>query len=232
MPVTFFFLLGLSLTQRHLRGRGLLLAPAAGVAIGLGLVSKYTMLLIYPVLFCHVVVASAEPGRGWDCLRGMWARAAVSILVSAAILGAWLLYADSQGILAPQAERVSGYARLVTRGGWDYMAEMISTELTSAVGFYHLTLAFLGLLCLLCERRRSDLLVLLWMAPVFGVVALTVPDPRYFMPAFPALALAMARGLRHFVRGQERVVLLALLLCAGSLYLFADWYRAAFLFIP
>jgi 4-amino-4-deoxy-L-arabinose transferase-like glycosyltransferase len=224
MPVTFFFLLGLSLVHRLPQSRSVLLAASAGLAIGLGLVSKYTMLLIYPVLSCHFVTE----GR----LRRVWPFVALTVLASATVLGTWLAYAYTQGILASQAVTLSEYARVVTGGAWVYMVEMISTELTSAVGFYNLPLLCLGVYCLLRERRKSDLLVLLWIVPVFAVVTFTVPDPRYFMPAFPALALAMARGLRLFAQERERIVLLALLLCAGSLCIFADWYRAAFLFVP
>jgi hypothetical protein len=51
------------------------------------------------------------------------------------------------------------------------------------------------------------------------------------MPAFPGLAIVMARGIERFFKAPQKAVLLALLLCGGALYLFADWYRAAFLFL-
>ena len=111
------------------------------------------------------------------------------------------------------------------------MIEMLTTELTSAVGFYTLPLILLGALHAMHKRSEADLALLLWILPVFGIVAFTLPDPRYFMPAFPGFAIAMARGSQRFRRVAPRLVLLALLLCGGSLYLFADWHRAAFLFL-
>jgi len=51
------------------------------------------------------------------------------------------------------------------------------------------------------------------------------------MPTFPTLAVLMACGLRCIPKAAEQVVLLALLYCGGALYLFADWDRAAFLFL-
>jgi 4-amino-4-deoxy-L-arabinose transferase-like glycosyltransferase len=223
MPVTFFFLLALFLIDRLARRASLLLSIAAGVAIGLGLLSKYTMLLIYPVLFCYIFGAGS--------FRRVCGHLAVSVLVSAIVLGAWLAFAYRQGILAAQAETVSGYAGVVTGGRWRYMVEMISTELTSAVGLYNLPLVLWGILHCVNSRSKPDLLVMLWILPVFAIVTLTLPDPRYFMPAFPALAIAMARKAQVFRESASRIVVLAILLCGGALYLFADWYRAAFLFL-
>lgn len=223
LPVTFFFVLGLLLVD-GLRGRpSYPLAVAVGVSIGLGLVSKYTMMLIYPVLLGHF---AAQPR-----LRRASVQLAISVLASALVLGAWLAYAHSQGIFARQAQTVSRYAGVVTRGGWRYMVEMISTELTSAAGLYNLPLLFVGALSCLRKPTGTALSLLLWIVPVFAIVTLTLPDPRYFMPAFPGFAIAMALGAQQFRRWETRIVLLALLLCAGALYLFADWYRAAFLFL-
>ncbi|MGD2147822.1 MAG: glycosyltransferase family 39 protein, partial [Anaerolineae bacterium] len=224
MPLTLLFGLGLYLVHRLSLGRSLTIAVAAGVSIGLGLVSKYTMLLIYPVLLLHFLAEVR--------LRRAWAYVGVTVLVSAAILGSWLLYADSQDLVAAQAETVSRYAGAVTGGAWRYFAEMIATELPSALGLYNLPLIVLGAVLLLQQRSKSDLLVALWIAPVMAIVALTLPDPRYFMPAFPGLAIAMARRLTDFDRSVVRIVLLALLLCTGALILFSDWNRATFLFFP
>jgi len=66
---------------------------------------------------------------------------------------------------------------------------------------------------------------------VFFPVILTLPIARYFMPAFPALAIVMVHGLRRIPQATERVVVLALFYCGGALYLFAYWHRAAFLFL-
>jgi len=224
MPVTFLLLLGLFLMDRLSRTPSFRLSIAAGVAIGLGLLSKYTMLLIYPVLFCQLL---ARPR-----FRRAIGHISLSVLVSIAIWGVWLQFAFEHRVLVEQAETVSRYAGGVTGGGWRYMIEMITTELPSAVGFYNLPLVLWGTGCALYRRSEADLALLLWIVPVFVIVALTLPDPRYFMPAFPGIAIAMARGSQRFGRSDSRIVLLALLLCAGSLYLFADWSRAAFLFLP
>ena len=223
MPVTMLFVLGLLLVDRLSRAPSFRLSVALGLVIGLGLLSKYTMLLVYPVLFCQFLALPR--------LRRATGHVALAVFTSIVVWGGWLAFAYANGILGAQTQTVSRYAGAVTGGGWRYMIEMLTTELTSAVGFYTLPLILLGTLRALRERSEADLAVLMWILPVFGLVALTLPDPRYFMPAFPGFAIAMARGSQRYRQLEPRIVLLALLLCGGSLYLFADWSRATFLFL-
>ena len=111
------------------------------------------------------------------------------------------------------------------------MLESLLTRLPSAVGVCNISLLFLGGMHLVRCRNQSDLFVFLWIATVSLLLILTLPDHRYFMPTFPALAILMACGLRCIPKAAEQVVVLALLYCGGALYLFADWHRAAFLFL-
>jgi hypothetical protein len=225
IPVTFFFSLALFLTLRLLRTPSYWLAGVAGLSIGAGLLSKYTMVLIYPVLLSYVAVSGPFRRLRYHLL--------VLTLVSMGILGIWLAYAYRSGVLAAQQDRIAFYAGIVTttRGGKRWMLEMVSTRLTSALGFYNIPTLFLGGLDLVRRRSQSDLFVLLWMAVVFMVLILTLPDARYFMPTFPALAIGIARGLRRIPGATERAALLALLYCGGALYLFVDLYRAPHLFL-
>ena len=224
MPVTFLFVLGLFLIHQLSARQSYFMAVLAGVVMGLGLVSKYTMLLIYPVLAAQYATHKR--------LRQVSVQLAVCFLTSVVVFGAWLAFAYAHEIFARQVQTVTRYAGAVTGGGWRYMVEMLSTELTSAVGLYNLPLLFMGVIFSVRQRRESDLSLLLWILPVFCIVALTLPDPRYFMPAFPALAIAMAGGVHSSNLSLPRIILLAQLLLGGALYLFADWYRAAFLFLP
>lgn len=55
---------------------------------------------------------------------------------------------------------------------------------------------------------------------------LTLPDPRYFMPSFPALAILMAHGVRTIGKESFRIVTLALLLSLSSLWVYTDFNQA------
>ena len=226
VPVTLFFTLGLYLTQRLLRRPTFPLAVAAGITIVAGLLTKYTMVLVYPIIAGWVVIYSSA--------RRLKAYLAMLALVSFGMLALWLALAYSGGILAAQSKTLIAYAGVATspHGGMRWALEMLSTRLPSALGVYNFPLILLGGSCLLKTRSKADWLILVWVGVVFVTVALTLPDARYFMPAFPALGIALARaGVKRFYAAPGRVVTLALLYCGGALYLFVDWFRAGYIFI-
>ncbi len=88
-------------------------------------------------------------------------------------------------------------------------------------------LLLLGGWQLLQRRNRADYFVLGWIVAVFVPLMLTLPGPRYFFPAFPALAIVMARGILHVGEEKASLALFALLSWGGALYLFVDWDQAA-----
>jgi 4-amino-4-deoxy-L-arabinose transferase-like glycosyltransferase len=226
VPVTFFFTLALFLTQRLARRPTFPLAVAAGASIVAGLLTKYTMALVCPIMLGYFVINGS--------VRRLRAYLAVLGLVCGGLLAAWLVYAYSSGILAVQSNTIAAYLGVATSssGGIKWAIEMLSTRLTSAIGVYNFPVIGLSGLCLTKCRTKPDWFILLWTAIVFLTVTLTLPDARYFMPAFPALGIAMARaGVRHFFEAPEKVALLALLYCGGALYLLVDWYRASYIFL-
>jgi hypothetical protein len=92
-------------------------------------------------------------------------------------------------------------------------------------------LIFLGLLYLLKKQKPGDWMILLWIGTVSLSLFLTLPDHRYFLPIFPAIAIVIAHVLLRFPDYAERAVVLALLFGAGNLLLFANWVRESHLFI-
>jgi 4-amino-4-deoxy-L-arabinose transferase-like glycosyltransferase len=221
MPVTFCFILAVWLTLRLLSAPSYWLAAATGLCIGAGLLCKYTMVLVYPILLGVCVIQ----GR----LRRLTPYLVLVALVSVGMLGVWFSYAAHLGVLNVQGDTLAHYARYVTTSetGRKRLFGVLLFRLPSGVGIYNLPLLLLGGWQLLQRRSQSDLLIVLWIAAVFLPLILTLPGPRYFLPAFPAVALVMAWGLERVGEAAERVALLMLLYGGGALYLFVDWYRAA-----
>jgi hypothetical protein len=92
-------------------------------------------------------------------------------------------------------------------------------------------LILFGLLYLLKRRSSIDLMLLLWVGGISLALFLTLPDHRYFLPIFPAIAIAIAQVLLRFPDYAERAILLSLLLGMSNLYLFANWFRESHLFL-
>jgi 4-amino-4-deoxy-L-arabinose transferase-like glycosyltransferase len=221
MPVTFCFVLAIFLTLRLLQRPTYRLAVGIGLCIGAGLLCKYTMVFIYPV----VLFACLASGQ----FRLLIPYVTVIVIVSMSILGVWLGYAAHLGVFTTQRRIITTKAQygLMTTNGRKWLLQVLFLRLPSGIGVYNLPLLFLGGWQVLQRRARSDVFLLAWIVAVCLPLILTLPGPRYFLPAFPALAIAMARGFLYVGEGAERVVLLILLYWIGALYLFVDWFRAA-----
>ncbi|HSJ86015.1 MAG TPA: hypothetical protein VK909_02320, partial [Anaerolineales bacterium] len=109
--------------------------------------------------------------------------------------------------------------------------ETLFTRLPSSLGVYHAPLILFGVLYLLKRRNPADWMLLLWIGAITLFLFLTLPDHRYFLPIFPALAMVVAHTLLRFPENAERAILLSLLFGAGNLYLFADWVRESHIFL-
>jgi hypothetical protein len=120
---------------------------------------------------------------------------------------------------------------LTNEYGRQLLFETVTNRLPSALGLYNIPLIMLGSLLLLWRHSRADVVVLLWLTAVWLPLLLTLPDHRYFMSSFPAIALLMAAGFVLVPKAVDRALLLALLYGASSLYLFVDWTRAAQIFL-
>jgi 4-amino-4-deoxy-L-arabinose transferase-like glycosyltransferase len=221
VPLTFCFVLAISLTLRLVVTPSYRLALGAGLAIGAGLLCKYTMLLVYPVVLTAVIL-----GGRW---RRLLPHLAVTVTVSLSIFGAWLTFAGRLGVLKGQGRALGKYATyvLISSKGKRWLLNVLAMRLPSGIGMYLLPPLGLGVWRLSRRRGRSDLFVLSWILAVSLPLLLTLPGPRYFYPAFPALAIAAARGILHTEGEKTSLALFAFLSWAGALYLFVDWDRAA-----
>lgn len=229
-PLSFFFtltvLLTLRLAEKPTVGRLFLV----GLAIGAGLLSKYTMVFVLPLAFGIIVVQQSFK----QAMRYF----GVMSLVGAIFLVGWLLFANQLDVLQRQLATVWEYAGLVLTNeyGRNVLFETMTNRLPSGLGVYNLPLLAIGGVFILTRRNKADWILLIWILSVWLPLSLTLPDHRYFLPSFPALALIAALGLQHIPNkklslGTARGWLLSILLAASTLYLYVDWVRAAELFI-
>ncbi|MBV7327915.1 glycosyltransferase family 39 protein [Chloroflexi bacterium TSY] len=226
MGVTFFFTLAMLLTLYLYHQATYRKAILLGIVIGLGLLTKYTMLLIGPVLLGYYLLHSR--------FRKLTPHFIVGALISFTLLGGWLAYAYQIGVLSGQqtnlvTEFEPAYFFVNSEGhGW--LLESILTKLPSSIGMYNLPLLFIGIVLIIQHRRFSDQFLLLWIFVLALELLLTLPDHRYFMPIFPALAVVGANGIKNVPKVSDRLVLLAILFAVSSLVLFATWFRSSGLF--
>lgn len=200
-------------------------AVALGVAFAAGVLTKYAMLLAVPGLAAWIAL---RPGlrRGGRHLAGACA-------VSVAILAVWGVVAWSLGILQAQVPAVAGAAGYVAGRptGNRWMLEAWLVRLPSALGVHTLPLLGAGLSLLFRRRALADRSVLAAVAAIALPVTLMTPDPRYYLPAFPFLAIAGACWLRSTTPvSRLRVVTFTVLSTVSALAIYWDWQRQTRLF--
>jgi len=258
IEVTFFFSLALFLLVRLSRKPSFWLACAAGVVLGLGLLTKYMMTLIFVVIFFYFLFMAS--------FRKIKPHLLIVGLASMSVFAIWILYAFQMGIISGQIYKILGYTgsyhlvrdlveaspaaqpampadtpadtanestdlnERLQRGILRLSLESLFTRIPSSLGVHHAPLILIGLLYLIKKRKEVDLVLLLWIGGVTAGLLITLPAHRYFLPIFPAIAIAVAHLLFRFPNSAERAILLSLLFGAGNLYLFANWVRESQIF--
>jgi 4-amino-4-deoxy-L-arabinose transferase-like glycosyltransferase len=233
MPLTFFFTLCLWAFARAWQAEGDSLPGWGLLAFAAGFLTKYTMVLIVPLL---IGLGVAWGKTAW------WVRYKRGVVITAVFLFVgWLMASLLGGFLWLQVQTLGHYATMVMTNefGRRLLLETLTNRLPSAIGVYHAPLLLVGGWWLWQRRSRADQLVLIWITAVWLPLLLTLPDHRYFLSTFPALALLLAEGVRRLAPAQSgsplafqtRLLVTALLLNATALWLFVDWFRPLLLFL-
>jgi 4-amino-4-deoxy-L-arabinose transferase-like glycosyltransferase len=255
IQLVFFFSLALLLSIRLSRNPSYRLACATGLVIGLGLLTKYIMIFTFVVLFVYVLFFKSFQRIKIQLLLvaavslsvfAIWLLYANHIGILSRQFEKILNFVGSYHVIrnleessqeTPSTQLVTNEAEspdprdLMQNGIFRLGLESLFTRIPSSLGVYHAPLILFGLLYLLKRRQSVDLMLLLWIGAVSLSLFLTLPDHRYFLPVFPAIAIAIAQMLFRFPDYAGRATLLSLLLGMSSLYLFANWFRESHLFL-
>jgi 4-amino-4-deoxy-L-arabinose transferase-like glycosyltransferase len=187
--------------------RPLAYGAALGSAIGAAMLVKYTMALLAPAALGLAIVN----GR----VRELGKTLAVAFAITAFVFVAWWLALDAMGAAEAQLAWLFGVSRSGLGspfGRWS-AGEALVAKLPSAIGLYQLPLLLVGLHAAWGRGRPQAATLLVWIATISIPLLLTLPENRYFLPAFPAVAILLALGLERLPPWRGDVLLLALLLC-------------------
>lgn len=220
--VTLWFTLAMLLAWHLNREPTYRLAVLLGGVIGMGLLSKYTMVLIYLALLSYFALYGS-----W---KRLWPYLGTVALLSAGILTAWLAYAVYLDVFGSQVERLSGFAgvgrgengRLNLLANWRMRRRLgaLTVEVPTGLGAYSIPVFLLAGLEMLRQRNESDVYLLVWIGAIFVPMFLTLPTVPYFVPAFPALAIVAARGVQRIPKATGKAILLTLFYSAQVLYVY------------
>jgi 4-amino-4-deoxy-L-arabinose transferase-like glycosyltransferase len=249
-----FYTLSLLLAWKLAQRPSGLLVICLGLALGFGFLTKYMLLVILPVLVIFFLF--------WRNYRSTLVPVFVSFSLAGGLLLLWAWYGSQIGVRIPVVAgfspsdlfttQLAGSTRLLPEGlviddidispgffftsewGRGFLLNSLLTRLPSGLGAFNLPLILLGLWLLIAgtPRRAADWFVLIWIGITGILLLLTLPDHRYFMVIFPALAIAMARWLEtQPTKEIGQVTLLGIIYQIGTLYLMVDWSRSNELFV-
>jgi len=223
------------------------LAVATGLSISLGFLSKYTMAFSFvmplAVLLWPFPYPSTSNGFLAFAPNRIWLYGLLWVVIAATALP-WLIgwfyflyeydylqhqfsflatylhtdveWSPATNTVAVKDSNYANYWRL------NFTLMAIIRKLPTAIGLYHLPLIGLGLWSWASGKQPawSNRFIGFWLASVFIPVLIMLPVDRYFMPAFPALAIMMATGINTFIEKPTRVVGLALFFSVSSMLIY------------
>lgn len=252
VQATLFFTLTLFFALKLVEKPSWKIGLTLGASLGLGLVSKYMVLFAIPLLVLYFLLQ-----RNY---RATVVPIIIAFSLAGAIFLVWTWYGSQIGVRVPDVagfspsdlfdvKEVPSVAQeqdgdvideivispgsfITTEWGRSFLLNSLVTKLPSGLGAYSLPLILLGAFLALRQRSASDLFLFLWIGVVSALLILTLPDHRYFMVIFPALAMLGARWMEMQSGANVGRLTLVLLFCQlAALYLFVDWERAAELFV-
>lgn len=251
VQATLFFVLSLYFARKLAEEPSWKNGVVLGISLGLGLLTKYMVMFIIPLLFLLFIFQKNK--------RALVFPGLLSLLVAGALFLLWTWYGSQIGVRVPTVAGfspsdlfepkqvlesgpsqsgpviedfdISPGSFLTSEWGRGFLMNSLITRLPSAVGAYTLPLILLGVFVVLRQKRASDLFLVVWVGLVSILLILTLPDHRYFMVVFPAVAMISARWLETQSDAELGRLTLMLFVCQiGALYIFVDWKRAAELF--
>jgi hypothetical protein len=213
------------------------------LTVVVGFFVKYTMVLLVPALVLTILFY-----RPWPQVRRYFL---LSAGLGAAAFVILLLVLLESTVLQMQAETLLNYASLVLTDpyGRQLLLETMTNRLPSAIGVYHAPLLLLGAAVSLQAYRtavtkrdwwQKDGLLWVWIVSIWVMLSLTLPDHRYFLATFPALALLMGRGAEigaqtlareKILFFDLRLALITQLFALSTLPIYVDWIRVNQIFV-
>lgn len=194
VPFTFFFLCAVCAWTLAEEQPGWYLV--AGVAIGIAQMTRSMMGLALPPIFLLDALVSRR--------RPPWRYALPALVLAFLPLTAWyarIIYIygemffkvhntwlrnEAYGPLSPPWRRFTGvfeYAWMLSKSYWPWLPAMLA-----------------GLVLVVRRRERRFYLLLVWIAIVFALCAVTRSRVlRYMLPAYPAFAILAGISLAHYV---------------------------------
>lgn len=183
IPAMFFLSLALLASLRAVTKGGLVNVVFATTAIGLAMLSKYSIWLMLSVLPMLFFVANKNKGIGVEVVARRLAAVASGVLVLAVLVGVWKF-----DVIRQQLQFLFDYQ-------WSGLSRWHESNISSYLFHIYPLVTVLALASVVHAYRKRDyrFIVIAWL-PLLLLV-LEVKRMRYLIPVLPLLALMAAYAL-------------------------------------
>jgi 4-amino-4-deoxy-L-arabinose transferase-like glycosyltransferase len=201
--LVFFFTVSMLFFFSWLRNFQNKMLVLSGLALGLGFLTKYQMLI------AGVIMIATIPLLAWNRLKLRFSRFALLIITALLVVTPWIalsynIYASQMLDKWPYALEVGNPAKSVYSERFP-LPIFYFVELTwpysgiHPISLFIFILSLLGLGLFAWRRKNADKLLLTWFAVVFVFFTL-IPNKhwRYVVPLFPVLAVSAASFIFFF----------------------------------
>ncbi len=234
LVLTVLLLIKLSESADRISRNGLVLSFFVCIGLTLGLLSKYTMVLIFPFIFALVLWPFGKlifkPSLQVDSYINYQSRFFYLFLIFAfplVLILPWIIFSSNTGVFQKQISQIIQYmgSNVVANEGliiikdnfyfepWRIKMMFLSwiVYLPSSIGLYNLPIIGFGLLHFLFYSKSNSRfwnhkIILFWLLAVALPVLVLLPINRYLMPAYPALAILMAIGAYRIFQDKALVL--------------------------
>ncbi len=200
MATTFFFLLSLYTYWRFLEASNKKYLIASGVSIGLGLLTKSFIFLLFPAYLLFVILLAYK--KKYNFIKG-FLQLMVMTVVAFLVYSPWIIYTSlnhGPSQLTAQIEEFTG------KLSWapDYVPPPLYFyifQLPDIITYPVLMLSLIGIVYFFKHKSRSLLLILSWIFVYFIFVSIMGwKEGRFLVYLIPGFAILAASGLNWILQ--------------------------------
>ena len=221
MPFVFWFMASMLFFERYIQHGNWREAAAAGVFATITILCRYNGIFLFPIFFAQLF--SHKSSRPLLVVPKTWLVIAVPVVLGMP----WMVLSIIQGTFSVQFARLSEFllVGLIRPGGWWYLSEVLLPLFPIMMGIFTIPLLFYGALSCWKVESASVRRILVACTTYLVLIALTLPNPRYVLPAVPMLAGIVSVGLWRLAANTKgmAVVLVSVGLTAAGFVAFYTW---------
>lgn len=222
IPVFFFFMLTFWLYLMAFKTKKNVYYTLASVSLALGLLTKWYILPLIPLLFFYLVIE-----RKFEIIK----KYILSLLLTLIIVSPYLILSYKLGLFelawkgAISVGIKEGEPQFTSIGGWLFYSRMFLHQLSIPISL----LAFASFIWLIIKRKKNWKLLFVWIIVIYITFTMVQnKGERYTIVYLPAFLYSLSYSFDKFVGKKNYFIFILILLIVVEMYLSYFYYLPRF----